>query len=136
MQPYEPLVLLVFCCIILSCAAVIWFAVASWYKYRFSAWWLLALLFAPFAQLLFPLYGSLRYKAAKKGRRPSAEIARNRIYRRMCWAIPAYVVVVNATTYFLLRLSYAGWENELQYGLTTLSLLIAAILCLWIFRRK
>lgn len=136
MQPYESLLLLAFCCIVLSCVAVIWFAVASWCRYRFAAWWLLALMLAPFAPLLFPLYGSLRYEAAKNGRRPSAEIARNRLYRRMCWAVPVYVVVMNATTYLLLRLSYAGWENELQYCLTTLSLLIAAMLCLWIFRRK
>ena len=139
METSDFILALVFFSISILYGAVIWYAVASWLKYRFSAWWLLALvLLFPLAILLFPLYSSLRYNAAKKMGKPQSEIERNLLYNRMSWALIVCCIITNIATRFILKIALPNGDyvNELQLCLTTISIAIAFLSCLWAVRRR
>lgn len=124
--------------IVLLCGTAIWYAIASWLKYRFSAWWLMALLLLPLALLMFPLYSHLRYQSALKQGRPQPEVERNRLYLRMSWALIGCYMVTSILTRAILHAVLPGndYAGELQFVVTTLSLTVASVGVLWAIRNR
>lgn len=132
------LLLFFFLSILFVCAAAVCYGIASWWKYRFSAWWLLVLACLPLALFMFPLYSHLRYKTAMKKERPQPEIERNRLYRRMSWALVVCYFAASIITRFFLHgvMPSNGYVDDMQLALTTISLAIASVGCLWAVGRK
>lgn len=86
---------------------------------------------------MFPLYSHLRYDAAKKQGRPQPEIERNRLYRRMSWALVVCYFAASIIIRFFLHgvMPSDGHVDDMQLVLTTISLAVASVGSLWTVRK-
>lgn len=120
-------------------AGGLWCFFAVWKRYRFSLWWLCAvvvLLLAPV--FLFPLCGCLRYSAVKRLNLPQEESERAVFYNRLGWASALCFLLVGIVVQAVLDyvLPSVEYTLGLSFALTTFAWAIVSATYLCLLRRR
>lgn len=87
--------------------------------------------------LMFPLYSHLRYKTALKKGKLQPEVEKNRLYRRMSWALVGCYLVATVILRLFLHgvMPSNGYVDDMQLVLTTITLAVASVGALWAIRK-